>query len=32
MEFRDGNVVHKTQYFADPFKAPAWQQWVQQIA
>jgi hypothetical protein len=25
--------VHETQYFADPFEAPAWRsQWVQQIA
>ena len=33
MEFRDGKVVHETQYFADPFEAPAWRsQWVQQIA
>jgi|SRR5882757_463117 len=33
MEFRDGKVVHETQYFADPFEAPAWRkQWVQQSA
>jgi hypothetical protein len=33
MEFRDGKVVHETQYFADPFDAPAWRsQWVQQKA
>jgi hypothetical protein len=33
MEFRDGKVVHETQYFADPFAAPAWRsQWVQKIA
>jgi SnoaL-like domain len=33
MEFRDGKVVHETQYFADPFAAPAWRkQWVQQVA
>jgi hypothetical protein len=33
MEFRDGKVVHETQYFADPFLAPAWRsQWVQRIA
>ena len=33
MEFRDGKVVHETQYFADPFDAPAWRrQWVQPIA
>lgn len=33
MEFRDGKVVHETQYFADPFEAPAWRsQWVQKIS
>jgi hypothetical protein len=33
MEFRDGKVIHETQYFADPFEAPAWRkQWVQQSA
>ena len=33
MEFRDGKVVHETQYFADPFEAPAWRkQWVEQLA
>lgn len=33
MEFLNGKVVHETQYFADPFEAPAWRrQWVQQIA
>jgi hypothetical protein len=33
MEFRDGRVVHETQYFADPFEAAAWRrQWVQQVA
>jgi hypothetical protein len=32
MEFRDGKVVHETQYFADTFEAPAWRsQWVQRI-
>ena len=32
MEFRNGKVVHETQYFADPFEAPAWRsQWVQPI-
>ena len=32
MQFRDGKVVHETQYFADPFEAPAWRKlWVQQI-
>lgn len=31
MEFSNGKVVHETQYFADPFKAPAWRnQWVEQ--
>jgi hypothetical protein len=31
MEFRDGKVAHETQYFADPFAAPAWRsQWVEQ--
>jgi len=24
MEFRDGKVARETQYFADPFEAPAW--------
>ena len=32
LEFRDGKVVHETQYFADPFEAPAWRsQWVRRI-
>src|SRR5579862_8300046 len=32
MEFGNGKVVHETQYFADPFDAPAWRsQWVQRI-
>jgi hypothetical protein len=32
MELRDGKVVHETQYFADPFEAPAWRsQLVQRI-
>ncbi len=32
MEFRDGKVVHETQYFADRFEAPAWRaQWVQRM-
>jgi hypothetical protein len=32
MEFREGKVVHETQYFADPFEAPEWRrQWVQKI-
>ena len=33
MEFREDKVVHETQYFADPFDAPAWRsQWVERIA
>jgi len=33
MEFRNGKVIDETQYFADPFEAPAWRkQWVQQTA
>jgi hypothetical protein len=33
MEFRDGKVVHETQYFADPFEPPGWRsQWVQRMA
>ena len=33
MEFREGKVVHETQYFADPFEAPEWRkQWVEQKA
>lgn len=29
MEFRDGKVIHETQYFSEPFAAPAWRsQWV----
>jgi hypothetical protein len=28
-EFRNGKIVHQTDYFADPFEAPAWRsQWV----
>ena len=30
MEFRNGKVIHETQYFAEPFEAPAWRaQWVE---
>ena len=30
MEFADGKVVHETQYFSEPFEAPAWRtQWVE---
>ena len=33
MEFSGGRVVHETQYFADPFEAPAWRsQWVEKMA
>lgn len=33
MEFRDLKVVHETQYFADPFEAPAWRkEWVEKMA
>jgi hypothetical protein len=33
MEFQDGKVSHETQYFADPFDAPAWRaQWVEKEA
>lgn len=32
MEFRDGKVVRETQYFAEPFEAPAWRsQWVDAV-
>jgi hypothetical protein len=31
MEFENGLVIHETQYFGDPFEAPAWRaQWVQE--
>jgi hypothetical protein len=33
MEFRNGRIVNKTQYFRDLFELPAWpRQWVQQMA
>ena len=33
MKFDNGKVVHETQYFSDPFEAPAWRsRWVEQIA
>jgi hypothetical protein len=33
MEFRNEKVVHETQYFAEPFEAPAWRaQWVERAA
>ncbi len=32
MEFRDGKVMHETQYSADPFEAPVWRaQWVERM-
>ena len=32
MEFRNGKVVHETQYFAEPFEAPEWRsKWVERI-
>ena len=32
MEFRDEKVARETQYFADPFAAPAWRaQWVERM-
>jgi len=32
LEFRNDALVHETDYFADPFEAPAWRmQWVEQI-
>lgn len=33
MEFRDGKVIHETQYFAEPFEAQVWRsQWVEHAA
>jgi len=33
MEFRGDKVARETQYFADPFEAPAWRsQWVERMA
>lgn len=33
MEFQNGKVIHETQYFAEPFPAPAWRrQWVERAA
>src|ERR1700756_2898259 len=32
MEFRDNKVARETQYFSDPFVAPAWRaQWVERM-
>ena len=32
MEFKDDKVARETQYFADPFEAPAWRsQWVERM-
>ena len=33
MEFKGDKVARETQYFADPFEAPAWRsQWVERMA
>jgi SnoaL-like domain len=33
MKFRDSKVAHETQYFAEPFEAPAWRSpWVEHSA
>ena len=33
MEFSDGKVIRETQYFAEPFPAPAWRsRWVENVA
>ncbi|HTU03470.1 MAG TPA: nuclear transport factor 2 family protein [Candidatus Sulfotelmatobacter sp.] len=33
MEFQNGKVIHETQYFAEPFAAPAWRaRWVERAA
>jgi hypothetical protein len=33
MEFKGDKVARETQYFADPFVAPAWRaQWVERMA
>jgi len=33
MEFRNGKVIHETQYFAEPFEAPTWRsEWVAHAA
>ena len=32
IEFRDGQIVRQTDYFASPFEAPAWRsQWVERM-
>jgi len=32
MEFRDGKVIHETQYFAESFEPPAWRaRWVERV-
>ena len=32
MKFRDGKVIHETQYFAEPFEPQAWRaQWVEKM-
>ena len=33
VEFRDGQIVNQTEYFASPFEAPAWRsRWVERMA
>jgi ketosteroid isomerase-like protein len=33
MEFRDGKVIHETQYFVEPFEPPAWRaRWVERMS
>jgi hypothetical protein len=33
VEFRDGQIIKQTDYFASPFEAPAWRsQWVERMA
>lgn len=33
MEFQNGRVIHETQYFTEPFPAPAWRrQWLERAA
>jgi hypothetical protein len=33
MQFRNGKVIHETQYFAEPFAAPTWRSvWVEHTA
>jgi SnoaL-like domain len=33
MEFQNGKVIHETQYFTEPFEAPAWRsRWVESVS